>query len=349
MTLPLPFNSGKNRVRMRDVANRCGVSISTVSLVLSGDSRIPEDTTRRVLETVKAMEYRPSVVARSLARRVSRNIGVVLPERAFGIARAFYQQALEGIHAETQPAGYKMHVEVAGKNFLSRRYYLRVLKEQSVDGMVYLAATINDTFLREMEKEPYPFVLVGGSVDGADLPCAKADDVGGAEIAVQHLISLGHKKIAHIAGSSEISNGRDRELGYRNALAKNSLEVDPAFIKTAHFDSEKAELLTKELVDKGVTAFFAGSDTMAYGILKGLEVLGIKVPGEIAVMGMDDLEFSKWTNPSLSTVKYDIRSLAGLAARQVLRFVQNSGPSKIVFEDLPKPELVIRASCGFRK
>src|SRR6185436_15704874 len=95
-------NNPRRRVRMRDVANRCGVSISTVSLVLSGDARIPEDTARRVLQAVKAMEYRPSVVARSLARRASRTIGVILPEFAFSKNKAFYYQALQGIHAQTQ-------------------------------------------------------------------------------------------------------------------------------------------------------------------------------------------------------------------------------------------------------
>src|ERR1044071_4565780 len=114
----------KKRVRMRDVANRCGVSISTVSLVLSGAARIPEDTTRKVLQTVKAMEYRPSILARSLAKRGSRTIGVILPESAFQKNQAYFYEVLEGIHSETQAAGYKMLVEAANRGFLERRYYL---------------------------------------------------------------------------------------------------------------------------------------------------------------------------------------------------------------------------------
>src|SRR4051812_13333546 len=157
MTEPMPDNdlqqplaNAKKRVRMRDVANRCGVSISTVSLVLSGDTRIPEDTSRKVLETVKAMEYRPSVIARSLARKGSRTIGVILPESAYAKNQQFYYQALEGIHSQTQAAGYKMIVEAANRVFLERRYYLRMLKEQSTDGMIYMAASTSDSFLEEV-------------------------------------------------------------------------------------------------------------------------------------------------------------------------------------------------------
>src|SRR5579864_8789579 len=170
MTLPTDSTAthSRKRVRMRDVATRCGVSISTVSLVLSGDPRIPEDTARRVLQAVKAMEYRPSVLARSLARRVSRTIGVIIPEFAFSHNQPFFYQALQGIHDQTQPAGYKMMVEAANQVFLSRRYYLRLLKEQSADGMIYMAAKLNDSFLAEMEKEPYPFVLLGNAADGVN-------------------------------------------------------------------------------------------------------------------------------------------------------------------------------------
>src|ERR1700759_3705529 len=132
---------------MRDVAERLGLSVSTVSLVLSGDTRIPEDTARRVLQTVKAMEYRPNLLARSLARRNSRTIAVILPEFALVRNKPFYFEALAGIHSQTQSAGYKIIVEAANRVFLARRYYLRMLKEQSADGMLYMAASINDGFL----------------------------------------------------------------------------------------------------------------------------------------------------------------------------------------------------------
>jgi DNA-binding LacI/PurR family transcriptional regulator len=343
-----PLNSRK-RVRMRDVANRCGVSISTVSLVLSGDARIPEDTARKVLQAVKAMEYRPSVLARSLARRISRTIGVILPEFGFVRNKPFYYQALQGIHSQTQPAGYKMVVEAANRVFLARRYYLRLLKEQSADAMIYLAASISDEFLREMEKEPYPFILVGSYVDGADLTCIKSDDVAGAKMAVQHLISLGHKAIAHVAGSPEMSHGRDRELGYREAMKEAGLEVQASWVVPGNFELEQAEQAAQSLAGSGVTAIFAGSDVMAYGVMRGLKAQNRRIPDDIAVVGMDDLEMSAWINPSLTTVRYDIRLMAELATKFAIRRVQTPITQKSLLSEIPAPELIIRSSCGAKK
>jgi LacI family transcriptional regulator len=342
--------NARKRVRMRDVANRCGVSISTVSLVLSGDPRIPEDTARRVLQAVKAMEYRPSVLARSLARRVSRTIGVIVPEYAFtGGNQPFYYSALQGIHSQTQPAGYKIVVEGANKVFLERRYHLRLLKEQSADGMIYLAASVNDPYLTEVEKESYPFVLLASNAENVNLPCVKSDDYLGAKIATQHLISLGHKVIGHLAGSTEHSNGRDREKGYRDAMAEAGLPVKPEWVRPGNYDLETSLKATGELLTQNVTAIFAASDVMAYGAMRGAQDRGLNVPADLALVGMDDLEMSRYVNPTLTTVRYDITQLASIAARFIIKQVQSPLVSKNILTEVPKPELVIRASCGARK
>lgn len=336
----------RTRVRMRDVAARCGVSISTVSLVLSGDARIPEDTARQVLQAVKAMEYRPSVLARSLARRTSRTIAVILPEFAFQRNTPFYYQALQGIHSQTQPAGYKMLVEAANRVFLARRYYLRMLREQSADGMLYLAATVNDKFLSEIEKEAYPFVLVGAYSDGVDLPCAKTADAEGAKIAVRHLVGLGHKQIGHIAGSAEISHGRDRTEGYKAAMKEANLPVNPDWIAQGNFDLEETEKATQVLIKAGVTAIFAGSDIMAYAAMRALKNLKKHIPEDVALVGMDDLQMSAWTNPSLTTVRYDVQTMAELATKYVIRRAQSPISPKNPLTEVPLPELIIRESCG---
>jgi len=334
------------RVRMQDVADRCGVSISTVSLVLSGDARIPEDTTRRVLQTVKALEYRPSVVARNLARRFSRTIGVILPQFAFEKNQPFYYQALQGIHSQTQTAGYKMVVEAANPSFIERRYYHRLLKEQSADGMIYMAAGINDGFLSEMQAEPYPFVLVGGVAEGVSLPTVKGPDFEGAKMAVRHLLKLGHKKIGHVAGSKTHSMGRDRERGYYAAMEEAGLSPQKEWVQNGDFDLGTAESAALQLQSKRVTALFAGNDMMAMGVLRGLRKKGVKVPAEMAIMGMDDLTLSQWVSPALSTVRFDISSLAGLAAQYVIKKIHAPLIGKDFLTDVPKPELIIRDSCG---
>lgn len=339
----------RKRVRMRDVATRCNVSISTVSLVLSGDPRIPEDTARRVLQAVKAMEYRPSVIARSLARRISRTVGVILPEFGFSRNKPFYYQALQGVHSQTQSAGFKMVVEAANRVFIERRYHLRLLKEQSADAVIYMAASVDDAFLTEMEKEAYPFALLGAYADGVNLVCAKDDDVKGGEIATEHLIALGHKKIGHVAGLRTISHGRDREQGYKNAMKKAGLDVQPEWVVDGNFDTEQAEKGADMLIQTGVTALFVGNDVMAYGVLRALKKKGVRVPHDVAVVGMDDLEFSAWSNPALTTVRYDISSIAALTAKSLIKQVHSQISQKLDLDEAPKLELIIRESCGANK
>ncbi len=343
-----PSSNSRKRVRMRDVAQRAGVSISTVSLVLSGDERIPEDTTRKVLQTVKAMEYRPSVIARSLARRISRTIGVILPEFAFQKNQPFYYQVLKGIHSETQPAGFKMVVEATNKGFIERRFYLRLLKEQSADGVIFLTPSLNDAFLGEMEKENYPFVLVGGAVKDVDLPCANGDDYTGALMATNHLIRLGHKRIGHIAGLPNYFMADERKRGYLDAMKKAGLPVDSQWIQNGDFDVLQATQAAKLLAGMGVSAVFVANDMMAYGAMKGLREMGKKVPTDIAVVGMDDLDFSSLTQPALTTVRYNVEKMGALAASFVMKQVQSPLIPKTMLNDIPVPELVIRESCGGR-
>lgn len=338
--------SVKKRVRMRDVATRCGLSISTVSLVLSGDARIPEDTTRKVLQAVKAMEYRPSILARSLARRGSRTIGVILPEFAFQKNQGYFYQALQGIHSETQPAGYKMLVEAASRGFLERRYYLRLLKEQSADGIVYLAANSGDSFLSDMVRENYPFVLLGNTIEQTGLPAVIGEDAAGAALATQHLISLGHTAIAHLAGTDETSSGLARQKGYRDAMSKAGLVVQPHWIISGDFDIRTSEKMAVSLIESKCTAVFAANDTMAYGLIKGLAAQGVRVPDDMAVVGMEDLELSSWINPPLTTVRLDITGMAAQATRTVLNALKNTGVPKNVDVQTFAPQLIKRISCG---
>jgi|GEM_PF-4371087 len=339
----------QKRVRMRDVAERCGVSISTVSLVLSGDPRIPEDTAKAVLQAVKALEYRPSVVARNLARRSSRTIAIILPEFAFSKNQPFYYQALAGIHAVTQAAGYKIVVEAANNSFLERRYYHRLLKEQSVDGVIYMAAEHKDVFLSEMSREPYPFLLMTNGVDGVSLASAQFDDTFGASLAVQHLAALGHTKIGYLAGMKEYSLGRDREKGFRDGMKNAGLPVRDDWVVETDLDPDKAMGATKKLAEAQVTAIFACHDILAYSAILALKQVGKKVPEDVAIVGMDDLSMSEWTSPALTSVHYDIFSLAGTSAKYIINRIQSPLIDKKVLSDMPKPEIVIRGSCGAKK
>jgi LacI family transcriptional regulator len=240
-------------------------------------------------------------------------------------------------------------VEAANAVFLSRRYYLRLLKEQSADGMIYLAASLKDDFLKDMEKEPYPFVLLGNSSDGIDLPVVKSDDEKAASLAAQHLINLGHKKIAYVGGLAGYSMGLGRNRGFQNTMKEAGLEVQNTLLLDGNFSLEESERLVQTIVDQKATAILCASDSMAFGILRGLRNLGISVPSDMALVGMDDLEMSSWIEPSLTTVRTHIQEVAGAAAKYLIQKIQALPTQKLQFKEIPTPELIVRSSCGSKK
>jgi LacI family transcriptional regulator len=215
--------------------------------------------------------------------------------------------------------------------------------------MIYMAATTNDSFLAEMDKEPYPFILLGYYADGVNVLCARSDDLLGAKLATEHLIKLGHKAIGHLAGSNEVSQGRDREKGYREAMKEAGLVVDSSWILRGNYDLKASEKATVDLLEAKVTAIFAGSDVMAYGAMRAIILSGRKIPDDVAVVGMDDLDLSAWMTPPLTTVRYDIRAMAELATRFVIRRLQSPLTDKSALGEMPAVQLIIRSSCGAQK
>jgi LacI family transcriptional regulator len=306
---------GPQRVTMKDVAEHCGVSLSTVSLVLSGDQRIPPATTQRVLEVVKALGYRPNVIARNLAKQRSKTLGVVLPDLGAVVDQSFFGEALKGVYAETSRQGYRLLLEIATPQFLSRRFYLRLLKENSVDGLIYLGATLKDDHLREVEPYHFPFLFIGGYLDDARISYVAIDNEAGSYMAVKHLIDLGHRRIGHAAGPVIFSSARDRIRGYRRALEEAGIAFDPALVVDGHYRADVTQEVTRQLIAKKVTAIFAGSDWMASGAMRAVKEAGLRVPQDVSIIGCGDLELARLVDPPLTTVKYDIKALASSWSR----------------------------------
>ncbi|HRY29166.1 MAG TPA: LacI family DNA-binding transcriptional regulator [Elusimicrobiota bacterium] len=337
--------SGLRRVTMKDVAEHCGVSLSTVSLVLSGDQRIPPDTTQRVLEVVKALGYRPNLIARNLAKQRSRTLGVVLPDLGAVVDHSFFTEALKGVYSETSRQGYRLLLEIATPQFLSRRFYLRLLKENSVDGIVYLGTTLKDDFLREIEPYQYPFLMVGGYLDDAQLSYVAVDNEAGAHMATKHLIDLGHRRIGHIAGSAAVSSARDRLRGYRRALEEAGIPFEPTLVVDGHYKADVAQEVCRGLLANKVTAVYAGSDWMASGAFRAIKEAGLRIPQDVSVIGSGDLDLARLVEPPLTTVKYDISMVAADGTRRIIQQIE-SGEPPAVFQEKYPVQLMVRQSSS---
>ena len=335
---------GKNgRATIKDIADIVGVSTATVSLVLSGNARISDETSRRVFETVKSLGYRPSLAARNLVLNRSRNISLIVPELSRVFLQPFFALSINGVYDACIANGYRVQLEVASEEFVRRRRYLRLFQERAVDGMLYVGSTFEDSYLNELADNDFPFIFSGSYLEDSALSFVTGDNRAGGRLAVEYLLKIGRKKIAHVAGDFKVASAYDRFKGYAEGLKNAGIKPDPRLVANCDFTEDGAAAAVKKVIEMKPDAVFAGNDIIASGVIKALDNANLKVPEDVAVCGMDDIPQAAQMNPPLTTIKYDIYAMAHRAAVKLIDMI-DSRTSDRVAEVLPV-ELVIRKTC----
>ncbi len=289
------------RVRAADVAVAAGVSQTTVSLVLNGRSgHVSEGTRQRVLEAAEALGYHLHAPARQLASGVTHTLGLVVSQSAEQVAGdAFLGAMLRGLASVARTAGYRVVVEPMSPTEASYGWLLRA---GHVDALAVSGPRANDPELELLARERFPVVL-HGSRPVLDLPCVDVDNEAGARMAVEHLISQGHRRIACVTFDVSYTASRDRLAGYRAALRSASIESDDDLVvitgyRAGTVAAEVAELLSR----RDVTAIFAAADLTAAGVLGALREHGRRVPDDVSLIGFDDIPLAEFLDPPLTTV-----------------------------------------------
>jgi LacI family transcriptional regulator len=336
---------------IREVAEASGVSVSTVSRVFNGYEDVSAKTRERVLASANKLDYAPSVAARTLVKRRSQLIGVVLftgDERP-DIHHPFFQEVLVGLKHGIGVEGYDLLLfatEQPGATGGRSHSYARRARQHGVDGIVLMGVDRNDPEVTKLVDGTIPVVGVDLDVAGDHTTFVASDNIGGARVAVRHLHSLGHTRIAHIAGPLHTKPGADRLLGYRAELRALGLEGDSAYEVEGDFYTPSGEAAMRTLLQlsKPPTAVFAASDLMAVGAIRALLAAGLSVPGDVAVVGFDDIRLAELVVPSLTTVRQDMVGIGNAAARALVEQIEDSDATPPVLT-LPV-ELVVRESCG---
>ncbi len=331
-------------VTIKDIARECGVSLSTVSLVINGNPRISEKTRQRVMEAVRKHDYKPNAQARGLVSRASYTLSVVVPElgRAFG--DIYYGPLIGGIYECATERGYKLMLDMNNETFRRRKEYIDMLKTGRVDGMLFIATNNFDQFLAELVGTPYAALVVNNWLPGQPLSHVAADYAQSARVAGEHILGLGHRQIGVIGGTNvttaELFNQTLLEVLEEAGIDPDSVPFrDGGFTEPGGF--EAARSLTENRPD--LTALIAGNDRMAIGALRYLEMKGRKVPKEISVIGVDDIATAAQARPALTTVRHDYYRIGYQAAEQALALFKD--PSQTI-RDLVPVELVTRVSTG---
>ncbi|MEA3506050.1 MAG: LacI family DNA-binding transcriptional regulator [Elusimicrobiota bacterium] len=330
-------------VTIKDIASFVGVSTATVSLALSGNSRISEETCRKVIMTAEEFGYRPSFAARSLSMNKSGNIALMIPNLDKIFQQSFFALAMNGVYDACLIKNYSLRLEVVSDSFVSSRRFIKLFQERSVDGMLYAGSTYSDTYLNQLHELKFPFIFAGSYLNSSSLSFVTGDNKRGGWLAVEHLLKSGCRKIAHIYGDFNIASSLDRFNGYRDALEKAGIVFDDSLIACGGFSETGGAAAMKKLLKLKPDAVFAGNDIMAFGAVKEIQRAGASVPEDISVCGMDDIPLAAVISPALTTVKYDIYGIARRAAEKLIDIIEGRQPEQV--KEFLQVELIERDSC----
>jgi len=295
---------------MRDVAQRAGVSISTVSHVVNETRHVSDELRGRVLAAIRELGYQPNTLARSLRRGKTHTIGMIIPDNA----NPFFAEVARGVEDTSFELGYSVILCNSDGDLHKELMYTSVLAEKRVDGIIFVAAGVSTEHIRALKAQRIPLVVVDRDIPGVAVDSVLTDNARGGELATRHLLELGHRRIGCIAGPSDVTPSADRVAGYRQVLEEFGLPVDERLIVKGDFQYETGcramhSLLT---LDNPPTAVFACNDMMAIGAIWEAFELRRHVPDEVSVVGFDDVRLASLTNPPLTTVaqpKYEMGAL----------------------------------------
>lgn len=325
-----------------DVARRAGVSISSVSRVINRTLPVSDEVAARVQAAMKELQYAPRAAARNLATRRTNTLGLLLAN----MLGDFFGPLLAGIEDVATEHGYDLLISTAGRRG-PHDELPGSLGHHNCDGLLVFAGALSPAGIAQAHAQGVPMVLLHQSAP-ADLgvPCVTIENKAAACAIVEHLIGQhGRQRIVLLRGLAHNEDARWRQLGYREALTKHGLPVEPELEAPGDYDRAVAEASVAELLARGTAfdAVFTGDDEAAVGALQALHRAGRRVPEDVAVVGFDDQRLAAVLNPPLTTVHAPTEEVGRAAARQLIRLVRGGEAEALTL--LPT-RLVIRRSCG---
>jgi DNA-binding LacI/PurR family transcriptional regulator len=330
--------------KLEDVARMAGVSIATVSRVINEPELVRSETRKSVQDAIRALRYQPSRVARRLRVEHGRAnlIGLVIPD----IQNPFFADVARGVEDVAQQHGYMVFLGNSDEDESKERRYLDVMRAESVDGIIVPPISEDDAAMAELARSGLPIVCVDRRLSRVAVDTVVVDNVRGAHAAVEHLIRLGHRRIAFIEGRPELSTSPACLRGYRQALDDNGIELDPSLILEGDSRQQGGRSLTRELLafPERPSALLVGNNLMALGALEALHLAGVRIPDELALISYDDMPWAMAFDPPLTAVRQPAYEVGRRAMELLLQRLAE--PSRSPTLVMLQPELVVRRSCG---
>jgi LacI family transcriptional regulator len=327
-------------ITIRDVANKAGVSIATVSRVLSGKGSVSEDAGGRVLSAVEDLEYRPNALARSLREENTKTLGLVISN----VMNPFFTAVARAVEDAAAEQGYSVVLCNADENPDKEESYLDVLLQKRVDGLIISPARGKSRQLRRFVKAGVPVVFVDRSIEDLDIPTVRVDGKEAIARLVEYLVKLGHRRLAVVSGPREVISGGERLKSFLDCASGFGIEVPEEYVRFGDFRRESGRWAMRELLSlrRSPTAVFTANNLMCLGALQAAKETGCSIPEDVSVATFDDIPWFELVDPPVTAIAQPTRELGAVAARMLLDMLEDGRkPESRIME----AQLVIRDSC----
>jgi LacI family transcriptional regulator len=343
----VPYTDFVQRVKLADVARAAGVHPGTASRALNPLTRdqVSRETCRRVTRAAQRLGYVPNTIARGLRTARSYIVAMVVPD----VTNPLFPPMVRGAEQVLSGAGYTLVLTDTDNDAATERRQVEQLRARGVDGFIIATARWDDPVLADLAAGHIPAVLVNRNTASARLPYIGADERTGIMLAVDHLVALGHRRIAYVGGPQDTSTGRERAAAFRQAVrghglpsGRNQVRACTAYTEAAGAVAARALLASSH----EYTAVLAGNDLIAFGVLGELAKVGISCPDQMSVIGFNDLPLVDKLTPPLTTVRLPLADMGGTAARVLLTEIDATVPNGHVAQSLLGVELAVRGTTA---
>jgi LacI family transcriptional regulator len=335
---------GTTNVTIRDVARHAEVSAMTVSRVINGAASVSPGTRARVEQAIAELGYVPSRLARGLSAQRTRTLALIVPD----VANPFFTLIVRGAEDVARRAGYRMILCDTRADLQLERDVIEEMIAHRVEGI--LIAPVSDRsrdHLRRLARFGVPFALVDRTVSGIDADAVLGDSAAGARRLVEHLVSLGHRRIGMLVESEAVSTARDRRRGYEAALEAAGLEAAPELVVVTTVDPDGGRDGMRQLLELGrpPTAVFTVNNLVALGAIEAVRAVGLEVPDDVALVCFDDIEYASRLHPFLTVMEQPAETFGTLGTQLLLERIEGRAPRQPRKVVLPA-QFVVRSSCG---
>lgn len=328
------------RPTIRDVARHAGVSHQTVSRVINGSEDVLPETRALVEAAIEEMGYRPSAIARSMARGSTHTLAIISPN----LTDYTFASVIEGAEVEARQHGYFVMSASASDPKSFRELVDELVGHGRVDGLIVINPYADDRF--KLMPRDFPLVFVGARSHDENICSISLDDERVAYEATRHLLSLGHTQIALVTGPMTEDCSQDRTEGYRRALSEAGIPFNKSIVFEGDWSASSGQAALVALLEQGTTptAVFAQNDRMAMGVLRAARDANLQVPQQLSVIGVDDMPLSSYFDPPLTTMQQDMPQIGQEAIRMLMSIIQKKN---VDLQGIKFPaQLVIRQSTG---